>query len=138
MSQRPKRRGQSLVEFALIAPIFFFLVIGIIEGGRLLWTFHTLNNAAKEGSRYTMVRGTNSELGDAPATDSTIETYILSKSSGLADADLTTNLVLLDGDMDNKSRFRVEVSYDYSFVVGAFLGVSDMTITADSTAIFSR
>ena len=34
--RRRDRRGSSVVEFALVAPVFFLLMIGIIEVGRAL------------------------------------------------------------------------------------------------------
>jgi hypothetical protein len=45
-----------MVEFALISIILFFLLLGIIEIARLLFTFSVMSNAAQEGSRYGIVR----------------------------------------------------------------------------------
>lgn len=135
---RQTRIGQNLVEFALIAPLFFFVVFGIIEGGRLLWTFHTLSNAAKEGARYTTVRGAGSTQGDAPATAGKIENHIVSISTGLDPEDLHVGLLLIDGDMKDQSRFRVEVTYDYDFVVTAIFGRGSMQLNASSTDMFWR
>ncbi len=52
---RRKERGQSLVEFALIIPIFFILVLGIIDFGMALRSYITLTNAAREGARVGVV-----------------------------------------------------------------------------------
>jgi Flp pilus assembly protein TadG len=41
-----------MVEFAIVASIFFSLIFGVIEGGRLLFTYHQVNHAAREGARY--------------------------------------------------------------------------------------
>ncbi|MDQ3126960.1 MAG: pilus assembly protein, partial [Chloroflexota bacterium] len=57
---RHASKGQALVEFALVAPIFFLLLFGIIEGGRFILYYQTLNNATREGSRYSIVHGSNS------------------------------------------------------------------------------
>src|SRR5688572_2739448 len=51
-----KLRGQGTIEFALVAFVLFFLILGIIEVGRLLYVFSAVSNAAQEGSRYAMVR----------------------------------------------------------------------------------
>lgn len=48
---RPNRRGASLVEFAVVAPVLFMLIFGLIEFGRLVQVQHTLANAAREGAR---------------------------------------------------------------------------------------
>jgi len=45
------RRGQSIVEFALVAPLFFFMVLGVIEGGRMIYAYNTINHAAQEAAR---------------------------------------------------------------------------------------
>lgn len=45
------RRGASAVEFALVAPIFFLVVLGIIEFGRLAMVQQIITNAAREGAR---------------------------------------------------------------------------------------
>lgn len=47
-----KSRGQSLVEFALVGVFLFFLLLGILEAGRFLFTYSVITNAAQEGSRY--------------------------------------------------------------------------------------
>jgi TadE-like protein len=49
-----------MVEFALIAPIFFLLLFGIIEAGRFIFYYETLNHATREGARYAIVNGANS------------------------------------------------------------------------------
>jgi Flp pilus assembly protein TadG len=48
-------RGQALVEFALILPLFIILLVGILDGGRLVYGYHTANNAAREGARQAIV-----------------------------------------------------------------------------------
>jgi Flp pilus assembly protein TadG len=48
------RRGQSLVEFALVAPLFFLLVFAITDFGRLFFTRSTLQYALREAGRYAV------------------------------------------------------------------------------------
>jgi Flp pilus assembly protein TadG len=47
------QRGQSIVELALLLPLFLIVILGIIEVGRLWWTQQALTNAAREGVRYS-------------------------------------------------------------------------------------
>jgi Flp pilus assembly protein TadG len=42
-------RGQDLVEFALILPLFFLLVLGILEFGVAVFAYNSVANAAREG-----------------------------------------------------------------------------------------
>ena len=53
--RRDRGRGQSLVEFALILPIFLLFIFGIIDLGRAVYAYHTLNSAAREAARVAMV-----------------------------------------------------------------------------------
>jgi len=46
------RRGQSLVEMALILPILLLLVGGIIQFGMLFWTQNTLTQIARDTGRW--------------------------------------------------------------------------------------
>jgi len=49
------RRGQAMVEFALVLPILLLLLCGIIDFGWLYYNQITLNNAAREGARYAVI-----------------------------------------------------------------------------------
>ncbi len=48
------KSGQSLVEFALVAPLFFLLIFGVIDFGRLFFTQATLQHALREAGRYAV------------------------------------------------------------------------------------
>jgi Flp pilus assembly protein TadG len=45
------RSGQSMVEFAILAPIFFLLLLGTIDLGRAVYTYNAISEAAREGAR---------------------------------------------------------------------------------------
>jgi Flp pilus assembly protein TadG len=48
-------RGQALVEFALIIPIFLLLLVALFDVGRAVYSYNTLTNAAREGARLAIV-----------------------------------------------------------------------------------
>ena len=52
-----RHKGQVLAEFALVAPLFFLLLFGIIEAGRFIYYYETLSSATREGARYAIVNG---------------------------------------------------------------------------------
>ena len=53
MTSRPQRRtgGQTLVEFALILPVFILLLFGVLDVGRYVYMNSVLSQAAREGAR---------------------------------------------------------------------------------------
>ena len=62
-------RGQALVEFAIVAPFFFFMLFAIIDFGRYVYYVQILNNAAREGARYAIVNGDASFTPVGPNPD---------------------------------------------------------------------
>ncbi len=48
--------AQSLVEFALTLPFLMFLLAGVIDLGRLYYSYITILNASREGARYGAAR----------------------------------------------------------------------------------
>jgi Flp pilus assembly protein TadG len=60
---RKKRRGVAAVEFALVAPLFVLMVMGMIEVGRAIMVQQVLTNASREGARRAVLDGaTNTEV----------------------------------------------------------------------------
>jgi len=57
-------RGQTIVEFALIAPVFFILLFGIIDFGLMLNHRITLEHAVREGARYAAVHDGCTDIQD--------------------------------------------------------------------------
>jgi Flp pilus assembly protein TadG len=70
-----RRLARSLVEFVLVGPIFLMMFIGILEYARFLFTAQMMNNAAREGARYTVANTTT-------LTDAQIKTYVDSYLTG--------------------------------------------------------
>ncbi len=52
--RRNPQRSQAIVEFSLIAPILIVLLFGVIDFGRLIYVYATLNQAANEGARVAV------------------------------------------------------------------------------------
>ena len=50
-------RGSALLEFGLVAILFLAIFFGIIDFARALYSYHFVANAAREGTRYAIVRG---------------------------------------------------------------------------------
>jgi hypothetical protein len=49
------RRGQALVEFALIFPVFMLIIVALFDVGRAVFAYNTLTNAAREAARLGIV-----------------------------------------------------------------------------------
>lgn len=52
---RKSQHGAAAVEFALVAIVFFMLLIGIVEAGRILFTWNAAVEATRYGARVAVV-----------------------------------------------------------------------------------
>jgi len=75
-----RERGQSMVEFALVVPIFLVIVLGIVDFGMALRAYVTIENAAREGARYGVVDC------DSTADVTEIKNKVVDMSGGLLEA----------------------------------------------------
>lgn len=48
--------GQSLIEFAVVLPLLFILLMGLFDIGRAVFFYAVLNNAVREGTRTAVVQ----------------------------------------------------------------------------------
>ena len=82
MRKSRPRRGATTVEFAVVAPVFFLILLAMFEFARLNVLRHTADNAAYEAARAAMVPG-------ASATDARNEANRLLSTVGAQGASIT-------------------------------------------------
>lgn len=76
---RRNRRGAAAVEFAIVAPIFFLMVFGMVEFGRMVMVQQIITNASREGARMAVLDGaTTNEI------TTSVEEYLANASIGAA------------------------------------------------------
>ncbi|MCA8991089.1 MAG: pilus assembly protein [Planctomycetaceae bacterium] len=114
------RKGAALVEAALVLPVFFLVIMGVVEFGRALTVSQLVTNAAREGARRSVLDG---------ATNTDVETYvrdILSDPLHITNTDViavtititpatgntTTGDNLADAQMDDQIKVEVSVPYN--------------------------
>jgi Flp pilus assembly protein TadG len=92
---RHSERGASIVEFSIAAAALLIVMFGIIEFGRAVYTYHTVSNAARLGSRWAIVRGSGctAPLDHCNADSADIQAYVQSivplVDSGTLEVDAT-------------------------------------------------
>jgi Flp pilus assembly protein TadG len=93
MSGRKRRSGQALVEFAMVIPVFLFMLCGLIDLARFVYLNSTLSQAAREGARAGSVAasyrgsddpGCGARYGPVcPANDAALVTAIQAAANGM-------------------------------------------------------
>lgn len=97
------------VEFALTVPIVASLLYGFVELSHYAYADIALADAARDGARYAMVRGASSP---APATGSTIATYVKGRIVLLDSGQVTVNVSYTP---NNSAGSIVDVQLTYPF-----------------------
>lgn len=127
--QQASRNGAALVEAAMVLPIFFLAIVGIVEFGRGMMVSQMVTNASREGARQAVLDG---------STNAAIRTYIETKLSGAlnvapADVDIqititpdpsnsTTGHELANAQPYDLATINVSVPFDkVSFFAGGFM-----------------
>src|SRR4051812_45948472 len=91
-------RAQATVEFALVAPILFLLLIGVLDLGRMFAIWVTMQQGAQEAARL----GTFAKLG-VPDPDTGLPTGISSKSTRDIVFDTQNNTPFIGTDLQDCS-----------------------------------
>ena len=99
------RRGQNLVEVALVLPIMVIMMLGIVEFGFLYFARGSVDNAAREGARYGSIHPTDT-AGIANQVTQTVMGIDTTPSNGF-----NVEVSYPDGDSQPTSRIRVTVTY---------------------------
>ncbi|MEX1336214.1 MAG: TadE family protein [Candidatus Limnocylindrales bacterium] len=131
--KRERGRGQALVEFAMILPVFFLVVAGMFDFGLGIYSDLTLVNAAREGARLGVID---------PGNTSAIEDRVREMAGNLDPSKLTvtvacerpsgstftacTSPMWLPGDAT-----KVTVDYKYSVFFPIFFG-TEIPLSSES------
>lgn len=118
-------RSSVALEYGLIAPLLLVLVLGIIDTGRLLWTYTTLYRATEAAARCGAINTTTC------ATATQIKAYAVAEAWGLTiDASAFTVAAQSCG-------LQVSASYDFNSIIPGFTLVAPIgLITLQAKACY--
>jgi Flp pilus assembly protein TadG len=112
-------RGASAVEFALLAPVFIALMIGVVEVGVYMQNNNAVRSLAGDAARFAAVEYQKHNV----VTESTLETNI--QAMGIASPyNLNNNLLVVDVNEVIPSRvngareFDLDITYNLPDIIG--------------------
>jgi Flp pilus assembly protein TadG len=83
--RRRRARGQSSAEFALSLPVFFVLICGVMDFGRMFFIQENVQQAVEAGARYASTgnhqSGTDPKTGKSYSRTTSISNYIAQQAS---------------------------------------------------------
>lgn len=92
LRRKPQRRGAVLVESAVVYPVLFLIMLGIILLGMAVFRYQQVAHIARESSRWASVHGAKyaSDTGNPAATASDVYTKsIVPNAAGMQLQNLT-------------------------------------------------
>jgi len=129
-ADRLRERGQAMVEFAIVAPLFIMLVAGIIQFGVVLNFWLDMQRIANQGARWAVVDAyPGCVRTSTPPCAQTLQDYLASQpvSGGL------TPCVDIDFVETNGVGKPVKVRLESSFTVVPIVGVGTINLGAEAT-----
>jgi Flp pilus assembly protein TadG len=116
------QRAATAVEFAISALAMVMIVVGVVEFGRLVWTFEVLQEAAAEGARCMGLRASAcASSGAYNAANTTNQIVSLASSRGVT---ITASMITLSSSMTcgGAAGFsQVSINYGFTTVAPALL-----------------
>src|SRR4051794_18309006 len=98
--RHPNRRGAVAVEAAIVYPVLFLLIFGIIVGGMGGFRYQVVAGMAREGGRYAAVRGSGWKRDSnqpAPTAAQIARDAVLPLAVSMDPAQVVVRVQLIDG-----------------------------------------
>lgn len=141
-------RGSNLVEYGIVLVLFLTMLFGVIDFGRAMYAYHFVSGAAREATRYAMVRGSScpaTECPSGPASTTDIQNYVMNVPAGIDATQLTVTptwnpggSVTCNGIPNSPGCVvEVQVSYNFSFLL-PFMPKSSILMTSSSEMTISQ
>jgi Flp pilus assembly protein TadG len=160
-----RERGSVLVEFAAVVLVLLTIMFGIMDFSRALYIYHFISEAAREASRYAMVRGSTWSAGcvatttySCKATAANVTSYVQSITPmGISSAWVTSGCPSATNPCVNTTwltttpsgtacaadspgcRVSVQVTYPLKYILTPlFLPKSTQTLQSTSVMVISQ
>jgi Flp pilus assembly protein TadG len=122
------RRGGAAIEFALVAPLLFTLVLGAVDVGRMFYVRQGLEYATEQAARYYALNPNNAT--------SDITSYLQGQMASAMGASVSvayTDTASCNSKA-NVTCTMISATYTFNFIVG-YLGLGSKTLRAKAQAV---
>jgi hypothetical protein len=156
MIKNKRISGQSLIEFALLFPLLFLLIMGLFDLGRAVFFYTTINTAVREGTRFAIVQS-DCSYKSSPSTcsGSYLDSYPLNCDAALSEAniaictevrnklfsisDLMSSTITIDHlDVDtNDPLISIDIDYLFHPITPGVAMLGDLTLHANSQMLLT-
>ena len=107
-----RRRGQGLVEMALLAPMLVFILVATIDFARAYSAYIEVSNAARAGAIYGSRTSANAHNADAVSAAALADSPTIFGTAPVVSSDVTAD------DGDGYEQINVTVNYTFEVLTG--------------------
>ena len=145
-----RERGASMPETAIVMSVLLLLLFGIVEFGRMFYTYSFVATLAREGARWMIVRGSLSCTATPVSpcdvtTSSALQTYLRSLNEGATNPNSITTTVGFPTCTTSSNHgvngpgcvVAVTVSYPFTFIA-PFVSKATINMTSESQMVISQ
>jgi len=120
--------GGALVEFALLAPVFIGMVIGVLQIGTYMQNYTAVRSLASDAARFTAVEYQKQNTLSTTELEADIVAMGAAPPYNLGGDRLQVNLTEVSpSDVDGSRKFDMDITYEIpSFMSG--IGFNDFTL----------
>jgi Flp pilus assembly protein TadG len=120
--------GGAAIEFAVLAPVLFTMLLGAVDVGRMFYVRQGLEYATESATRYYSLNPTSSTA--------TITTYLQGLMSGSMGPSVNVAYADTTNCNSNSSVTCTTITATYTFTfIASYLGISAKTLTATGKAV---
>lgn len=113
------RRAASAVEFALLAPVFFALLFGVVSVGVYMQNYNAIRSLANDAARFAAVEYQKNNAISATTMEDNIKAQGLAAPYLLAQSRLQVSVTEVNPSRVNGAReFDMDISYALPDIVG--------------------
>lgn len=125
---RADRTGGVLVEFAILSPVIFALLFGVMQIGLQMFSYNALRSVATDTARYTFVEYQKSNRVSTEQIEDQARAIAVAPPYGLEFNNLTADVTMPNSTISGTVLLRLELTYvPMNFL--DFIGVGAPTIT---------
>lgn len=129
------QRGQDLVEFALLIPLFFIFIFGIMYCGFLFGDYVTLNNEARSAAREAVIGVGSLSNSDDNTIKDYYETIVKKYSKEIDGKGMITRLYKYDGMLISEGK---KEKRTYSNIKGLSQVPGEIEVADDSVIVIIK
>jgi len=109
--------GQSIVEYAIIFPVLFFLITGFLDLGRAVFYYSSLTNAVREATRYAIVHKDELDAAYNNPTNNSLQDKVMEYAFGLTTTSdpLTREDIVVSPEIIDDDYTKVSIQATYTF-----------------------